>query len=156
MTNSQNTKNEQQKDLCITSEQLTEQWKKGELQNAFYYMMFPDTGKAEIYNLYDMQKFIYVRDAERIKVLAEVPSYDELSFKNNELVAANGLLIYEREKNSKLKQQLAIAVEALDKVATYMTCDENEMREIYPDFCADQVALDTVNEAMVKIKELEK
>ena len=25
---SQNTKNEQQKDLCITSEQLTEQWKK--------------------------------------------------------------------------------------------------------------------------------
>ena len=29
MTKSQNTKNEQQKDLCITSEQLTEQWKKG-------------------------------------------------------------------------------------------------------------------------------
>lgn len=32
MTKSQNTKNEQQKDLCITSEQLTEQWKKGELE----------------------------------------------------------------------------------------------------------------------------
>lgn len=31
MTKSQNTKNEQLKDLCITSEQLTEQWKKGEL-----------------------------------------------------------------------------------------------------------------------------
>ena len=30
MTKSQNTKNEQQKDLCITSEQLTEQWKKGD------------------------------------------------------------------------------------------------------------------------------
>ena len=29
MTKSQNTKNEQQKDLCITSEQLTEQWKQG-------------------------------------------------------------------------------------------------------------------------------
>lgn len=55
-----------------------------------------------------------------------------------------------------LKQQLAIAVEALDKVAIYMTCDENDMREIYPDFCADQAALDTVNEAMDKIKELEK
>ena len=54
----------------------------------------------------------------------------------------------------KLKQQLAIAVEALDKVATYMTCDEVEIREIQPNFCADQAALDTVNEAMDKIKEL--
>ena len=32
MTKSQNTKNEQQKDLCITSEQLTEQWKKANCQ----------------------------------------------------------------------------------------------------------------------------
>ena len=56
----------------------------------------------------------------------------------------------------KVKQQLAIAVEALDKVATYMTCDEVEIREIQPNFCADQAALDTVNEAMDKIRELEK
>ena len=33
MTKSQNTKNEQQKDLCITSEQLTEQWKASEKYN---------------------------------------------------------------------------------------------------------------------------
>ena len=32
MTKSQNTKNEQQKDLCITSEQLTEKWKDGKLE----------------------------------------------------------------------------------------------------------------------------
>ena len=38
MTKSQNTKNEQQKDLCITSEQLTEQWKKGELPEGHYYI----------------------------------------------------------------------------------------------------------------------
>ena len=31
MTKSQNTKNEQQKDLCITSEQLTEQWKSADI-----------------------------------------------------------------------------------------------------------------------------
>lgn len=55
-----------------------------------------------------------------------------------------------------LKQQLKIAVEALNNVAIYMTCDEVEIREINPDFCADQAALDTVNEAMDKIKELEK
>ena len=36
MIKSQNTKNEQQKDVCITSEQLTEQWKKGELPNGCY------------------------------------------------------------------------------------------------------------------------
>lgn len=33
---------------------------------------------------------------------------------------------------------------------------EVEIRKIQPDFCADQSALDTVNEAMDKIKELEK
>lgn len=38
MTKSQNTKNEQQKDLCIISEQLTEQWKDGKLEEGLYYV----------------------------------------------------------------------------------------------------------------------
>ena len=60
------------------------------------------------------------------------------------------------ERIERLEKQLEIAVGALDKVATYMTCDEVEIREIQPDFCADQSALDTVNEAMDKIRKLEK
>lgn len=39
------------------------------------------------------------------------------NFYSNELVAANSLLKYEREKNAKVKKQLAIAVKALDKYA---------------------------------------
>ena len=42
MTKSQNTKNEQQKDLCITSEQLTEQWKDGKLPAGWYYIKIAD------------------------------------------------------------------------------------------------------------------
>ena len=46
MTKSQNTKNEQQKDLCITSEQLTEQWKKGELPYGRYYVELAYNGNS--------------------------------------------------------------------------------------------------------------
>lgn len=42
------------------------------------------------------------------KVLAKVPSYDELCFMNNELVAANGLLRHAREQNTKLKEVLSV------------------------------------------------
>ena len=58
------------------------------------------------------------------------------------------------EKCERLQKQLDIAVKALEDVATFMTCDEVEIREIQPEFCADQAALDRVNEAMKKIKEL--
>lgn len=60
------------------------------------------------------------------------------------------------DKCERLEKQLKIAAQALDEVAIYMTCDEVEIREINPDFCADQAALDAVNEAKAKIKELEK
>lgn len=56
----------------------------------------------------------------------------------------------------KVEKQLDIAVKALEDVATFMTCDEVEIQEIQPEFCADQAALDRVNEAMKKIKELDK
>lgn len=59
------------------SKTLTEQWREGKLKKSFYYLKFPDTETAEIYNLYDMEKFRYVQDSEKIDVLDEVPSYDE-------------------------------------------------------------------------------
>ena len=68
----------------------------------------------------------------------------------------------EQENEEKLKhypilqKQLDIAVKALEDVATFMTCDEVEIQEIQPEFCADQAALDRVNEAMKKIEELNK
>jgi hypothetical protein len=56
---------------------LTDKWRAGNLKKSFYYLKFPDTETAEIYNLYDMEKFRYVQDSEKIDVLDEVPSYDE-------------------------------------------------------------------------------
>ena len=59
------------------SKELTEKWKAGKLKQAFYYLKFPDMDISEIYTLYDMEKFRYVKDSDKIEVLAPVPSYDE-------------------------------------------------------------------------------
>lgn len=83
------------------SKELTEQWRSGNLKNSFYYLKFPDTETAEIHNLYDMERFRYVQDSEKIEVLDEVPSYDEY----NELAT----------KCNQLQKRLAIATKALEK-----------------------------------------
>ena len=75
---------------------------------------------------------------------------------NDEPSGRTETLVQALDRCERLEKQLKIAVEALNGVAIYMTCDEVEIREINPDFCADQAALDTVNEAMDKINELEK
>ena len=75
---------------------------------------------------------------------------------NDEPSGRTDTLIQALDKCERLEKQLNIAAQALDEVAIYMTCDEVEIREINPDFCADQAALDAVNEAKAKIKELEK
>ena len=82
MTKSQNTKNEQQKDLCITSEQLTEQWKKGELPYGRYYVELAYNGNSIIMAEYWWDKTLTLDDheysREEVKrILAPVPSYEE-------------------------------------------------------------------------------
>lgn len=78
MTESQNTKNEQQKDLCITSEQLTEQMHKGELPEGWYYVI--KTGDVEMLEYYCdcfLAGDVPLVDNEVTEVLAPVPSYEE-------------------------------------------------------------------------------
>ena len=82
MTKSQNTKNEQQKDLCITSEQLTEQWKKGELPYGRYYVELAYNGNSIIMAEYWWDKTLTLDDheysREEVKrILAPVPSYEK-------------------------------------------------------------------------------
>ena len=74
MTKSQNTKNEQQKDLCITSEQLTEQWKKGELPNGWYYIKIADIVFIDFFEgkVWKNKKDEYIDE-----VLAPVPSHEK-------------------------------------------------------------------------------
>ena len=118
MTKSQNTKNEQQKDLCITSEQLTEQWKKGELPNGRYYVELAYNGNSIIMAEYWWDKTLTLDDhkysREEVKrILAPVPSYDEwqateTSIAYNELSKENEELkeILERHKKATAKAQI--------------------------------------------------
>lgn len=55
---------------------LTEQWKKGELEDGFYYFRMPD-GTTDIASEYKLIRYILVRDSDKIEVLAPVPSYEE-------------------------------------------------------------------------------
>ena len=70
MTKSQNTKDEQQKDLCITSEQLTEKWKKGELLEDFYYVRCAWSDEVET-------RYVHNGVDDWQEIIAEVPSFDE-------------------------------------------------------------------------------
>lgn len=57
---------------------LTEQWKKGELPDGFYYFKMPD-GAIEIASEYRLIRYNLTKDADKIKILAKVPSYEEYS-----------------------------------------------------------------------------
>ena len=100
MTKSQNTKNEQQKDLCITSEQLTEQWKKGELPNGWYWVKGIKSEGIYAYTAEYLNNMYRPINGE--KVLAPVPSYDEWQASYN-CMLDNEVL---RLKNAQLKELL--------------------------------------------------
>ena len=55
---------------------LTEQWEKGELPDGFYYFKMPD-GAIEIASEYRLIRYSLTKDADKIEVLAPVPSYEE-------------------------------------------------------------------------------
>ena len=107
MTKSQNTKNEQQKDLCITSEQLTEQWKKGEIPNGYYWIRLSWGGMIIMAyytgfdGLFELDDHYYDSD-EISEVLAPVPSYEEWQASYN-CMLENEVL---RLKNAQLKELL--------------------------------------------------
>ena len=82
MTKSQNTKNEQQKDLCITSEQLTEQWKKGELPNGWYWVKGSKSECIYAYTAEYLNNMYRPRNGEII--IEQVPSYEEWQAKDKE------------------------------------------------------------------------
>lgn len=50
-----------------------------------------------------------------------------------------------RKQNVFLLDKIQDAEEKLADIGILMGCDETEIREVMPDFCADQAALDLVN-----------
>ena len=103
MTKSQNTKNEQQKDLCITSEQLTEQWKRGEF-------IICNAGKCQYYYVQNEEQREVIKteyclfddNTPNWQILAPVPSYEEWKASYN-CMLENEVL---RLKNAQLKELL--------------------------------------------------
>ena len=100
MTKSQNTKNEQQKDLCITSEQLTEQWKKGELPNGWYWVKGIKSEGIYAYTAKYLNNMYRPINGEII--IEQVPSYEEWQASYN-CMLENEVL---RLKNAQLKELL--------------------------------------------------
>ena len=115
MTKSPNTKNEQQKDLCITSEQLTEKCKKGEMPNGYYWIRLSWGGMIIMAyytgfdGLFELDDHYYDSD-EISEVLAPVPSYDEWKESYN-CMLENEVL---RLKNAQLKELLKECFEYID------------------------------------------
>ena len=113
MTNSQNTKNEQQKDLCITSEQLTEQWKKGKLPSGWYWV---EGIKAEGIYAYTAEYLNNMyRPINGEIIIEQVPSYEEWQASYN-CMLENEVL---RLKNAHLKELLKECKEVIKNVDTY-------------------------------------
>ena len=115
MTKSQNTKNEQQKDLCITIEQLTEQWKKGELPCGWYWVESSIAEGIYAYTAEYLNNMYRPRNGE--KVLAPVPSYDEWqALLSDQLAKKEGEeIVAELEaENQQLKELLKECFEYID------------------------------------------
>lgn len=115
---SQDTKNEQQKDLCITSEQLTEQWKKGELPEGFYYIKVKEVmaNYPLLADCVEGLSYTYFLDYEDYvtEVLAPVPSYDEWKAS---------------EKYNKHLEEVIKVYERKDKQATETSVAYNKLAE---------------------------
>lgn len=114
MTKSQNTKNEQQKDLCITSEQLTEQWKKGELPSGWYWVelkegTFADGKKSIVLDYFSELTNSFERHPYLVEQVLALASYDEWQAK--------------LEENAQLKELLEECKEMLKKSITYQCMD---------------------------------
>lgn len=124
--NSQNTKNEQQKDLCITDDTLTEQWKKGELPEGHYYVKDGENMIAEYLNGY------FYNDGNPMtslsggvdEVLAPVPSYEEWQASYN-CMLENEVL---RLKNTQLKELLKECKEVMN-MAGYVFANVDDVKK---------------------------
>ena len=112
MTKSQNTKNEQQKDLCITSEQLTEQYLNGNLHDGDEYYIQDKDGEISTICLYNTTMHRHSFKVKKLKVLAPVPSYDDW-------MATIGTAQFLMDKNAQLKELLKECKEVIKNVDTY-------------------------------------
>ena len=113
MTKSQNTKNEQQKDLCITSEQLTAQWKQGELPEGWYYVKGSKSEGIYAYTAEYLNNMYRPRNGEII--IEQVPSYEEWQKHRKTLLKTQEKNCDLEIINTQLKELLKECVEYIKK-----------------------------------------
>ena len=113
MTKSQNTKNEQQKDLCITSEQLTEKWKQGELPEGWYYVKGNRAEGIYAYTAEYLNNMYRPRNGERI--IEQVPSYEQWQKHRKTLLKTQEKNCDLEIINTQLKELLKECVEYVKK-----------------------------------------
>jgi hypothetical protein len=76
---------------------LTEEWRKGELDEGFYYFKLPNGNKG-IGSDYTLARYKLTKDSDKIEILARVPDYIEW---RNYITS----FYYEHEYNSKLQEK---------------------------------------------------
>lgn len=123
MTKSQNTKNEQQKDLCITSEQLTEQWKQGKLPAGWYWVKGIKAEGIYAYTAEYLNNMYRPINGERI--IEKVPSYEQWQKHRKTLLKTQEKNCDLEIINTQLKELLKQCRPALVRFVSYDDSEEN-------------------------------
>ena len=79
-------------------------------------------------------------------------SADDLNKQGRE----SDVLVSALDKCAKLEKQLETAKAGLLSIATWLTCDPEDMKKLIPNLCIEQECLDAVNGTLERIKELDK
>lgn len=102
------------------SQDLTEQWKKGELQGGWYFLEFENGSKFPVYYCGFNREFEFGWDWKISKVLAPVPSYEEyLTMKD-----CAKMVFEAAERETKLKELLK---EVRDAWVIYKPYDRHQL-----------------------------
>ena len=144
MTKSQNTKNEQQNNLCITSEQLTEQWKKGKLPSGEYYIKIEGVEDRACY--FTGFGFAEAEAEDVEQILAPVPDYEEYQKLLSDQLAKNEGEEINAELEARLKKTQELELELRKENA--------QLKDLLKEVLRHELSLKEISELTRKISEV--
>ena len=140
----------------MTTNNLTELWKKGELPEGFY---FVDDGAEVTIDYYLCDYWERHFDSYVQQVLAEVPDYIEWKNYVNGYCEEHNYNLKLQEENAKLKAEnrdlamgsfpmMVEAAEKIDKLKELLKRCRDFINYEVPDHCIDDVLIDKIDEAL--------
>ena len=97
---------------------LTEQWKRGELEDGYYYVKIKGDEEymlsREDEHWYEFGWDCWFFDSDIVEILAEIPSYEKYKCLETGIILADILIKNTKEENQKLKELLKECVEVLN------------------------------------------